>query len=199
MKTATRSRIIRAAIALTAIAALSLPAAAELDAPADWRKESFEFPLAYAPSLPYEGSEQVRFSPSWSKFSDPAGFSYVVLWNIKPAPLEPEALERALGVYFDGLMNNVAIARKIDKLVAQTVAVLHPLDAPEGWSEAYAGRVHTWNAFANAEDLVLNVEVAKRRCGDDRVQVFFAIAKASRSASVWEPLRRIRQSSSCSS
>ncbi|HXS54148.1 MAG TPA: hypothetical protein VN782_16545 [Usitatibacter sp.] len=188
-----------AALAFLALAALAIPAAAALDAPAGWRKESFPFPLAFAPSLPYQGTEQVRFSPAWSKFSGEAGFSYVALWDIRPAPLEPEALERALGVYFDGLMNNVAIGRKIEALVPQTAVVLHPLDAPAGWTEAYAGEVHTWNAFARAEDLVLNVEVAKRACGTDRVQVFFAFAKAPRSAAPWKPLREIRASASCAS
>jgi hypothetical protein len=188
-----------AALAFLALAAFSIPAAAALDAPAGWRKESFAFPLAYAPSLPYQGTEQVRFSPSWSRFSDEAGFSYVALWDIRPAPLEPEALERALGVYFDGLMNNVAIGRKIEALVPQTAVVLHPLDAPTGWTEAYAGEIHTWNAFSKAEDLVLKVEVTKRACGADRVQVFFAFAKAPRSAAPWKPLRAIRASTTCAS
>ena len=193
------ARRLRAALVLLTLATLATPAAAELDAPAGWRKESFAFPLPYAPSLPYQGTEQVRFSPSWSKFADEAGFSYAVLWDLRPTPLEPEALERALGVYFDGLMNNVAIGRKIEALVPQTAVALHPLDAPAGWTEAYAGEIHTWNAFAKAEDLVLNVEITKRSCGTDRVQVFFAFAKAPRSAAPWKPLRKIRQSSSCAS
>jgi hypothetical protein len=92
------ARRLRAALVLLTLATLATPAAAELDAPAGWRKESFAFPLPYAPSLPYQGTEQVRFSPSWSKFADEAGFSYAVLWDLRPTPLEPEALERALGV-----------------------------------------------------------------------------------------------------
>lgn len=190
-------RIVHAALALAAIAALSLPARAELAAPAGWRKESFSFPLPYAPSLPYAGTEQVRFSPEWARFSTDGGFSYVVLWDIRPAPMESEALQRALGVYFDGLMNNVAIARKIDAMVPQSVAVLHPLMPPAGWHIAYAGAIHTWNAFAKAEPLVLNIEIAERRCTPERMQVFFAIAKAARSASTWDELREIRGSASC--
>jgi len=190
---------LRAALALSLAAASALPVHAELAAPEGWRKESFAFPLPYAPSLPYEGTEQVRFSPEWARFSTEGGFSYVVLWDIKPAPLEPEALQRALGVYFDGLMNNVAIARKIDAMVPQSVAVLHPLAAPRGWSGAYAGAIHTWNAFSKAEPLVLNIEIAERRCAPERVQVLFAIAKVSRASPVWDRLRAIRASASCAS
>src|SRR5690242_19020734 len=90
-------------IACIACAAL-LPAAAQLAAPADWRKQSFDFPLPFAPSIPYEGTEHVRFSPSWSRFAQDDAFTYVVLWELKRAPLQTEELERALDVYFDGLM-----------------------------------------------------------------------------------------------
>ena len=175
------------------------PPASEIAAPANWRKESFQFPLAYAPSLPYEGTEQIRFSPNWAQFGAADGFSYVVLWEIKPTLTEGAALERALGVYFDGLMNNVAIARKVDAMVPQTAVVLHPLAAPAGWTDAYAGAVHTWNAFAKAEPLVLNVEITQRTCAAQRIQLFFALSMARRTAPVWETLRSIRQATGCGS
>ena len=122
-----------------------------------------------------------------------------MLWDIKPASMEPEALERALGVYFDGLMNNVAIARKLDAMVPQSSATLHPMAAPAGWTDAYAGRIYTWNAFSAAERLVLHVEATVRRCGAGRMQVFYAIAKARRGSPAWRPLRAIRQAASCES
>jgi len=186
-----------AALALSALALGATPAAGQIAAPDDWRKESFTFPLPYAPTLPYEGSEHVRFSPDWKKFSQSDGFSYVFLWDIKPALLEGEALERAMSVYFDGLMNNVAIARNVDALVPQTAVVLHPLDAPEGWRIAYAGAIHTWNGFANAETLVLNAEITQRPCGPDRIQLFFALSKAERADPIWKQLRAVRAATAC--
>jgi len=190
----------RAALAaLAALIAFAAPARAELATPADWRKESFQFPLAFAPTLPYEGTEQVRFAPSWTHFDAPDGFSYVVLWNIKPALVEGAALERALEVYFDGLMNNVANARRLDAMVPQTAAVLHPLAVPAGWTAAYAGAIHTWNGFSKAEPLVLNAEITQRKCGTDRIQVFFALSRAPRDAAVWDSLRALRQASGCGS
>ncbi|HEX3097742.1 MAG TPA: hypothetical protein VHQ02_08495 [Usitatibacter sp.] len=170
--------------------------AAGLEAPADWRKESFTFPLPYAPSLPYEGTEEVRFSPQWARFEAPDGFTYAVLWDIKPTAMEGLALERALSVYFDGLMNNVAIGRKLDAMVPQTQVALHPLAPPESWSGAYAGTIHTWNGFAKAEPLVLNAEIAYRACGE-RMQVLFGLSKAARSAPSWQALRGIRSATRC--
>jgi hypothetical protein len=183
--------------AVTALACAAPGAWAQIAAPDDWRKESFTFPLPYAPSLPYEGSEHVRFTPDWKKFSAPDGFSYVFMWDIKPTLLEGEVLERAMSVYFDGLMNNVAVARKLDKLVPETAVVLHPLGAPEGWSQAYAGAIHTWNGFSKAETLVLNAEITQRSCGKDRIQLFFALSMADRSAPIWKELRAVRQATTC--
>jgi hypothetical protein len=203
--------MIAAALALPAGAEDAAPAApaapaaspaapaSQIAAPATWRKESFQFPLPYTPTLPYEGTEQIRFSPNWAQFGAADGFSYVVMWDIKPTLTEGAALERALGVYFDGLMNNVAIARKVEAMVPQTAVVLHPLAPPAGWTDAYAGAVHTWNAFAKAEPLVLNVEIAQRRCAADRVQLFFALSLAARTAPVWATLRSIRQATGCGS
>jgi hypothetical protein len=186
-----------AALALGALVLGAAPARAQIAAPDDWRKESFTFPLPYATTLPYEGSEHVRFAPDWKKFDQPDGFSYVFLWDIRPTLLEGEVLERAMSVYFDGLMNNVAIARKLEAMVAPTEVVLHPLGAPDGWRIAYAGAIHTWNGFSKAEKLVLNAEITQRSCGPDRIQLFFALSMAERSAPIWRELRAVRQATPC--
>jgi hypothetical protein len=192
-----RARRILACTAACVLAAVLLPARAQIVAPEGWRKETFAFPLAFAPSIPYEGTEHVRFSPWWSRFETPQGFSYVVLWDIRATPMEGVVLERALEVYFDGLMNSAADARHLHLMVPQTAVVLHPMAAPAGWNEAYAGAVHTWNAFTRGETLVLNAEIADRPCGDGRMQVFYAFSRAPRTDPVWESLRGVRQATPC--
>jgi hypothetical protein len=170
--------------------------AAALAAPEDWRRESFQFPLAFAPSIPYEGAEEVRFAPTWSKFDAHDGFTYVFMWEIKPVPMEAVHLERALAVYFDGLMENVARGRKLDELPVHAAIVLHPMRAPAQWREAHAGAIHTWNAFRNGEDLRLHIEIAQRPCGE-RMQILFAVSRAGRADPVWDELRRIRSATPC--
>jgi hypothetical protein len=169
-----------------------------IPAPDNWRRESFQFPLAFAPSIPYEGAEHVRFAPAWSEFASDQGFTYVFLWDIKRVPIEAAHLERGLAVYFDGLMENVAHARKVAELPVSTAVVLHPLAAPAGWKEAYAGTIHTWNAFSRGEDLALAIEIAHRPCAEARMQVFFAVSKAKRTAAPWDELRRVRSDTPCS-
>ena len=174
-----------------------LGAAAQVAAPDNWRKESFTFPLQFAPSIPYEGSEHVRFSPQWPQFATDLGFTYVFMWDIKRRELQPQELERSLNVYFDGLMEAATKNRKLDDPGTVSATSLHPMKAPDGWAEGLGGRLFTWNGFAKGEPLALHLEVAHRPCGAERTQVFFAFSKAPRDAPAWEALREIRAKTAC--
>jgi len=190
------------ALAFALLVPLVSSAATELlPAPDTWRRESFEFPLAFAPSIGLEGSEQVRFAPGWGNFSGERAFSYAFLWDVKdvagPA-LSVNGLEFALRVYFDGLMQAAATTRKADLRAVATLADLHPMREVEGWSESHAGTIHTWNGFAKGEPLALEVEVTRRNCPNGRAQVLFLASKAKRSEPVWAELRKVRQGASCS-
>jgi len=181
---------------VTPLAAVLL-VAGTLAAPADWRRESFTFPLIFAPTIPYEGTEEVRFPPYWNDFASERGFSYVFLWDVKRRRIEPAELERGLNVYFDGLMEQVTRARKIEDTGLVTSVALHPLGAPEGWQDAVAGRLFTWNAFVKGEPMTLNVEIAHRPCPPDRTQIFFAFSRTERENPVWQELRAVRSATAC--
>jgi hypothetical protein len=172
-------------------------AAALLPAPDDWRKENFTFPLVFAPSIPYEGTEQVRFAPTWERFATESGFTYVFLWDLKARPVTAEDLEDHLEAYFTGLMRNVAAGRKLDFEAVKAAAALHPMTAIPQWSQAFGAEVRTLNAFSKNEPLLLNGEVAQRECAGGRMQVFFAFSMARRDRPVWNHLRAIRKATPC--
>lgn len=170
---------------------------ANLPAPPGWRADSFRFPLVFAPSIPYDGTQSVRFAPAFARFDTPEGFSHVVLWDIKPEPLEGAQLERALAVYLDGLMDNVARGRRLDELPVPAAVLLHPMTPPARWDDAYAGTVHTWNAFSRGQELALEVEVTTRKCALDHVQVLLAMSMAPRRDAAWKGLRELREATTC--
>jgi hypothetical protein len=174
-----------------------LLAAVLIPAPDDWRKETFQFPLQFAPTIPYEGSEHVRFSPGWARFEEAAGFSYVFLWDLKAKTATTEDLEDHLETYFNGLMGGVGAGRKVEAAPIPTAVALHPMTPVSGWTRAWGAEVRTWNAFAKGERLLLYGEVAHRECGGDRMQVFFAFSMAKRDRPIWDQLRRIRQATEC--
>jgi hypothetical protein len=170
---------------------------ADLPTPPGWRGETFPFPLAFAPSIPYEGTQAVRFAPTWPRFDTPQGFTHAILWDIKPEPMEGAQLERALAVYFDGLMDNVARGRKLPELPVPAAVALHPMKPPAGWSDAYAGTIHTWNGFSRGEEMRLEVEATTRRCGPAHLQVFLALSRAPRRDKAWDAPRALRESAAC--
>ena len=182
---------------LAALLCAAAAHAAPIPAPDNWRSETFKFPLVFAPSIPFEGTEQVRFSPAWARFANPDGFTYVFLWDLKPESLEAAHLERALAVYFDSLMENAARGRKLSELPVPAAVVLHPMQAPPGWAQAYAGEIYTWNAFSRGEELHLAIEITHRLCDAGHMQVFYAVSKAERRATTWNQLREIRGNTQC--
>ena len=191
---------------LLRLAALALAAgwlhahANPIPAPDNWRRESFDFPLAFAPSIGLEGHEHVRFAPGWGNFAGERGFSYVFLWDVKEIPgpaLTVHGLEFALGAYFDGLMAVAAQSRKIEAGAERSVVNFHPMRAVPGWSAAHAGEIHTWNGFGKGEPLVLHIEATQRSCPKGRAQIFYAVSKAPRNQPVWEELRKARDGTPC--
>ncbi len=177
-------------------AALVLAAASLMVAPDDWRKESFDFPLRFAPSIPYEGAEHVRFNPDWEKFGEDGGFSYVVLWDVKATAVEPPDIEDHLEAYFNGLMSNVARGRKLDEPAKSTVAA-HPMARLPGWQQAFGVEIRTFNSFSKGEPLLLHGEVTQRACGPGRMQILFALSKSRRDRPIWNGLRAVRGATTC--
>jgi len=188
-----RSRLVFCLAALHCAAAFC----ANFPAPEGWRAESFRFPLVFAPSIPYDGTQSVRFAPTFARFGSPAAFAHVVLWDIKPETLEGAQLERALAVYLDGLMENAARGRKLDELPVPAAVLLHPMSKPARWEDAYAGTVHTWNAFSRGEELRLEIEVTTRHCAPDHMQVLIAMSVAPRRDGTWAALRAVREGTTC--
>lgn len=174
-----------------------LLALAILTAPDGWRKESFQFPLAFAPAIAYEGTEHVRFSPGWERFDSDEGFSYVFLWDVKAKPVAPEDIEDHLEAYFNGLMSNVSRGRKLANEPPKASVAVHPMTSVPGWSQAYGAEVRTGNAFSKNEPLLLYSEITQRDCGAGRMQIFFAMSKAPRARPSWESLRAIRTATPC--
>ena len=183
-----------AALAFAAAAA----AATLIPAPDDWRKESFAFPLQFAPGIPYEGTEYLRFSPAWDQFADEGGFSYVVLWDVKAVPVEPPDIEDHLETYFNGLMSNVARGRKLAE-PPRSVVQAHPMAPLPDWQQGFGVQIRTYNSFSKGEPLLLYGEVTQRRCSNERMQIFFALSKSRRDKPIWNSLRKARGATTCQS
>ncbi len=54
--------------------------------PEGWRQETIPFPLDFAPTLPYRGTEEIRFAPRFFDPASPTYFTYSFVWLVDGAP-----------------------------------------------------------------------------------------------------------------
>src|SRR6187402_1986296 len=77
---------------LPLLAVLLLPACAPgkpafaWPTPAGWRSETIPFPLDFAPSLPYRGTEELRFAPGFFEPTSETYFTYSFVWLVEGEP-----------------------------------------------------------------------------------------------------------------
>ena len=99
-------------------------------APEGWLTETIPFPLGFAPSLAYEGLEELRFAPGMFKAGQEDFWTYAFVWWITPRPdLTPDILARDLEIYFEGLTGAVVGDQEIDLSVAEFSSHLALLDS----------------------------------------------------------------------
>src|SRR4030095_3246754 len=71
--------------------------------PTGWRHETFALPPASAPTLPFHGSEDLRFMPGFSSPTAPDYWSYVFVWWLdQPPTFDATSLRSSPKTYFPG-------------------------------------------------------------------------------------------------
>ena len=96
-----------------------------LDTIKGWDVERFSIPISFAPSIPYKGVEDIRFTPGWARKTNNEYWSYAFLWYLDGTPaLDAKTIENNLKAYYTGLIKvNTDSAKIADKLFAVTSSV----------------------------------------------------------------------------
>lgn len=170
-------------------------------APPGWRTETIPFPLDFAPDLPFQGLEELRFPPG---FFDPAAerfWSYAFVWWLEGTPdLSEAALERALARYFVGLAQVVG-KDKYTFDPAQISADLQqvppdPLALTQ--RSRLTGQIRVFDAFKTGKYLTLQLELQLGACGEpSRRVVWVSASPKPRPAPIWTELDAVTQSFEC--
>lgn len=166
-----------------------------LSAPDNWRKETIEFPLSFAPSINYKGTEYVRFAPGWGKEGAEDYFSYAFLWYLDEKPtLSSNILESQLEDYFNGLMlGNTTIPSDTSSKIKKTKAFFEKID-----NVSYAGQVITYDAFTTKKEVTLNIIANYIPCNNlDKHLVIFRISPKEIDHLIWNKLNEIQVSLDC--
>jgi len=96
-----------------------------LDTLKGWGIERFLIPIGFAPSIPYKGVEDIRFTPGWAKKTTNEYWSYAFLWYLDGnVTFDAKTIENNLKTYYTGLIKVNSDSSKIaDKLFPVTSAI----------------------------------------------------------------------------
>ncbi len=159
-----------------------------LEADSTWAKEIIEFPLGFAPEIPFEGYEDLRFAEGWSNKDSPGFWSYVCAWRVN-GRIEPTAsmLEYYMQLYFDGLMN-IGPNRIGDENIHSTAAVFH-----KETETTYGGKIKTFDTRYTKNLMTLNVEIEVQFCPNSNATiVLFRLSPKEFEDGMWVKLKKVK-------
>lgn len=156
--------------------------------PEGWRSEVLPFPLSFAPSLDYQGVEELMFAPGMFKSDAPDFFAYAFLWIVDGNALPTaEKLKADLDLYYHGLQ------KAVHAPATQAVNVrLEPHKSESPDVVRYKGSVDWIEPFETkaAQTLVFDAEFW--RCeGSEQWGAYFVVVPEGAGADVIKALNEL--------
>lgn len=164
-----------------------------LPIPQDWTIERFPVPPSFAPSIQFNGVEDIRFTPGWSKIESTEYWSYAFLWFLDGTQtFDSKTLKTNLSAYYTGLFNINTDKSKIDttKLIPVKVTVTSK-KTDSGDHKTFKGIVKM-NDYMTKKPISLNLIIHIKSCeGQLKTFVFFELSPKPFSDKVWNSLNQL--------
>lgn len=149
--------------------------------PKEWSKETFTFPLRFAPSIELKGLEEVHFAPGMFKPESPDYFNYVFLWHLEDKQqFSKTEYENLLLAYYKGLY--LAVSKATDEVKKQNL-------------ESFSFQLHTtqigqhkvkgeWlDAFNNDNPIELSIHIESAFCASqNKTNILFRITSKDKAS-----------------
>lgn len=189
-------------LALSLALLLAISGSFQWPLPEGWKKETIPFPLEFAPDLPYQGVEELRFSPGMFKPDQEGYWSYAFVWWLDGRPaLDAAELSSSLKRYFTGLCTAVAKDKgdAIDPVkFSASVHAVAPTRKQDHAVAAFAGTVDAYDAFVTGKPIVLKVEVWVWDCDRSGKRAALVLASPKPASDpIWSALRQRRDAFAC--
>jgi len=163
-----------------------------LDTLKGWDVERFLIPISFAPSIPYKGVEDIRFTSGWAKKATNEYWSYAFLWYLDGAPtFDAKTIENNLKAYYTGLIKvNSDSAKIADKLFPVTSSIRSGT-TEKGDLKTFEGSVDMLD-YMSQKPITLNFVIHIRTCtGKDKTFVFHEVSPMPYSDDVWKKLHQL--------
>ena len=163
-----------------------------LDTLKGWGIERFLIPISFAPSIPYKGVEDIRFTPGWAKKTSNEYWSYAFLWYLDgTVALDAKTIENNLKAYYTGLIKVNSDSSKIADKLFRVTSSIRSRNTEKGDLKTFEGSV-TMLDYMSKQPITLNVVIHIRSCaGKDKTFVFHEISPMPYSDDVWTRLHQL--------
>ena len=160
-----------------------------LDTIKGWDVERFLIPISFAPSIPYKGVEDIRFTPGWAKKTTNEYWSYAFLWYLYGTPtFDAKTIENNLKAYYTGLIKVNSDSAKIAEKLFPVTATIRPRSTEKGDMKTFEGSVNMLDYMSQKPiglNFVIHVKTCERK---DKTFVFHEISPMPYSDEVWKRL-----------
>jgi hypothetical protein len=159
--------------------------------PENWHTETFALPPPFVATLPFKGTEDIRFSPDWAKKGTEGYWTYAFLWTITDnATFTKKLLEKYLHDYYTGLVKANLKEAKIDTTIAAPVKVkLQNIKTGATDFQTFEGTVEMTDYMTqNPLSLNMRIHVKKVKPGITVTAVYFEASPQPYEHKVWIPL-----------
>jgi hypothetical protein len=167
--------------------------------PKGWDVERFLVPIEFAPSIPYKGVEDIRFTPGWGNVKSEEYWTYAFLWYLDDKPaMTAEIVADNLKAYYTGLVGRNIVPRKIpaDKIFPVKTAIT-ATKTTAGDTRTFAGTIYMPD-YMEQKPITLNCIVHVRSCpGKNNSFIFNEISPKPYSDSIWTSLNQLWTDFSC--
>lgn len=171
-----------------------------LGTPRGWDVERFLIPISFAPTIPYKGIEDIRFTPGWNKIENNEYWSYAFLWFIDGVQtFDSKTIENHLTAYYTGLFNINTDKNKIDTANLIPVKVsINLKKTDDGDRKTFDGTVKM-NDYMTKKPITLNLIAHIKFCdGQNKTFTFFELSPQPFSDNVWSSLNQLWLNFKCS-
>ena len=174
--------------------------AIEIKSPNDWRPETINFPLDFAPQIAYKGVEELRFAPGMFKPAANTYFTYLFVWDLEgKQPIGADTLSQELTSYFKGLCKEVGAARQIEMDLAKITTEVTTVENStvinkQKYKKVFRAKVNAFDPFNNGEALKLNIEITLLNTENDKTVLCYCVSPKPFDDEIWKQLYEIRES-----
>jgi hypothetical protein len=164
-----------------------------LNIPENWTTERFSIPIDFAPSIPYNGIEELRFAPGWANATSEDYWTYSYLWFLdEKITFDAKTVADNLEAYYTGLVDRNIDKRKIqEEKVFPVKATFALVESQAGDLSTFKGSVHMLDYMAQ-QPITLNFIVHVKECpGKNNTFVFYEVSPQAETHTIWRTLNRI--------